>query len=315
MSDNMKFVILGAGNIGTLIGAKLAQLESSNVLIHTRGEHAASLAVNGITVSGLETFHLAPNEYLISISDVEINSVFDGLADYIFITSKAGDVEELVQLAKRFSNNQTKIIILSNGLGHIELGSQEFGTHRVIPATTTHGVWRKAPGCIEWAGSGAINLGQINNSPNHDDLRELISILESANLTPLWNEDGRSLVWSKVLINIAINPIAAITGQKNGELLGSEIFETCTEVMLEGARVARLEGVMLDDDDKLVDNLKSVLQKTKDNKCSMLQDVRLGKTTEIMFLNRMIVNRAENYGLATPLNQLLSKLIESLSLY
>ena len=85
--------------------------------------------------------------------------------------------------------------------------------------------------------------------------------------------------------------------------------------MLEGARVARLEGVMLDDDDKLVDNLKSVLQKTKDNKCSMLQDVRLGKTTEIMFLNRMIVNRAEKYGLATPLNQLLSKLIESLSLY
>ena len=315
MSDNMKFVILGAGNIGTLIGAKLAQLESSNVLIHTRGEHAASLAVSGITVSGLETFHLAPNEYLISISEIEINSVFDGLADYIFITSKAGDVEELVQLAKRFSNNQTKIIILSNGLGHIELGSQEFGTHRVIPATTTHGVWRKAPGCIEWAGSGAINLGQINNSPNHDELSELISILESANLTPLWNEDGRSLVWSKVLINIAINPIAAITGQKNGELLSSEIFETCTEVMLEGARVARLEGVMLDDDDKLVDNLKSVLQKTKDNKCSMLQDVRLGKTTEIMFLNRMIVNRAEKYGLATPLNQLLSKLIESLSLY
>ena len=117
------------------------------------------------------------------------------------------------------------------------------------------------------------------------------------------------------MINIAINPIAAITGQKNGELLDGEIFETCTEVMLEGARVARLEGVVLADDDKLIDNLKSVLQNTKENKCSMLQDVRLGKNTEIMFLNRMIVDRAEKYGLSTPLNQLLSKLIESLSLY
>ena len=47
----------------------------------------------------------------------------------------------------------------------------------------------------------------------------------------------------------------------------------------------------------------------------MLQDVRLGKNTEIMFLNRMIVNRAEKYGLSTPLNQLLSELIESLNLY
>ena len=315
MSDIMKFVILGAGNIGTLIGAKLAQLDSSEVLIHTRGEHAASLAVNGISVDGVETFHLAPEQYLLSISDVEINSVFDGLADYIFVTSKAGDVEELLQLAKRFSNARTRVIILSNGLGHIELGSQEFGFHRIIPATTTHGVWRKKPGCIEWAGLGAINLGQINNSPNFDELTELISILESANLNPIWNEDGRNLVWSKVLINIAINPIAAITGQKNGELLEGEIFETCIEVMLEGARIARLEGVVLADDEELVDNLKSVLHKTKDNKCSMLQDVRLGKNTEIMFLNRMIVNRAEKHGLSTPLNQLLSKLIESLSLY
>jgi len=93
------------------------------------------------------------------------------------------------------------------------------------------------------------------------------------------------------------------------------MFETCTEVMLEAAKVARMEGVKLDDDSQLVDNLKLVLQNTKDNKCSMLQDVRLGKTTEIKFLNRMIVNKAEKYGLATPLNQLLSELIESLSLY
>ena len=315
MSDIMKFVILGAGNIGTLIGAKLAQLDSSEVLIHTRGEHAASLAVNGISVDGVETFHLAANKYHISISDVEINSVFDGLADYIFITSKAGNVEELLQLAKRFVKTSTKIIILSNGLGHIELGSKEFGSHRIIPATTTHGVWRKNPGCIEWAGLGSINLGQFNNSPKAEQLKELISILESADLNPTWNEDGRSLVWSKVLINIAINPIAAITGQRNGQLLEDEIFETCTEVMLEGARVARLEGVVLADDGKLVDRLKSILNKTKDNKCSMLQDVRLGKNTEIMFLNRMIVNRAEKHGLSTPLNQLLSKLIESLTLY
>ena len=315
MSDNMKFVILGAGNIGTLIGAKLAQIDESEVLIHGRGEHAAALAVNGISVAGVENFHVPPDRYHLSIEDVGINSVFDGLADYILITSKAGDVEELLNLAKRFTCNDTRIIILSNGLGHIELGSHEFGSHRVIPATTTHGVWRKNPGSIEWAGLGAINIGRGKNSPNLEQVNQLISIFQSANLKPTWNDNGNSLVWSKVLINIAINPIAAITGQKNGELLEGEMFETCTEVMLEAAKVARLEGVELADDSELIDNLKSVLQNTKDNKCSMLQDVRMGKPTEIKFLNRMIVNKAEKYGLATPLNQLLSELIESLSLY
>ena len=315
MSDSMKFVILGAGNIGTLIGAKLAQLESTGVLIHGRGEHAAALAVNGIQVNGIDKLHLSPDQYLLSISDVETNSVFDGLADYIFITSKAGDVEDLLKLAKRFSNNSTKIIILSNGLGHIESGSNEFGSHRIIPATTTHGVWRKAPGCIEWAGLGSINLGQSVNSPKMEQLSELISVLESAGLNPNWGGEGSALIWSKVLINIAINPIAAITGKTNGDLLEDGMFETCTEVMLEGAKVAKLEGVILEDENILIGNLRSVLEKTGDNMCSMLQDVRLGKPTEIQFLNRMIVNKAEKYGLFTPLNQLLSELIESLSLY
>ena len=315
MSDIMKFVILGAGNIGTLIGAKLAQLESIEVLIHGRGDHAAALAVNGINVNGIDKFNLSPDQYLLSISDVETNSVFDGLADYIFITSKAGDVEDLLKLAKRFSNNSTRVIILSNGLGHIESGSSEFGSHRIIPATTTHGVWRKEPGYIEWAGLGSINFGQTMNSPDMEQLSELMSILESASLNPTWGGEGSAMIWSKVLINIAINPIAAITGKTNGELLKDGMFETCTEVMLEGAKVARLEGVSLDDDNTLIDNLRSVLEKTKDNMCSMLQDVRLGKPTEIQFLNRMIVNKAEKYGLFTPLNQLLSELIESLSLY
>ena len=47
----------------------------------------------------------------------------------------------------------------------------------------------------------------------------------------------------------------------------------------------------------------------------MLQDIRNGRLTEIDFLNRMVVNKAEKYGLSTPLNQLLSKLVEDLTLY
>ena len=311
----MKIAILGAGNIGTLIGAKLANVDLTDIFIHARGEHAASLAVNGITVEGVEEFSLTPKQYHVSISDVEFNSVFDGLADVIFICSKAGDVGDLFKLAKRLCHKETKILVLSNGLGHLELGIEEFGAHRMIPATTTHGAWRKNPGNIVWAGLGSINLGKIDNSPSFEDMTELFSLLQKSGLNPNWIEDGKKLIWSKVLINIAINPIAAITGQMNGDLLESEIFETCAEVMLEGARVARLEGVKLDEDERLIDTLRSVLQQTSENKCSMLQDVRLGKTTEIAFLNRMIVNKAEKYGLSTPLNQLLSKLIESLTLY
>ena len=48
------------------------------VLIHGRGEHAAAIAVNGISVDGVECFHISPDQYHLSIQDVGINSVFDG---------------------------------------------------------------------------------------------------------------------------------------------------------------------------------------------------------------------------------------------
>ena len=78
--------------------------------------------------------------------------------------------------------------------------------------------------------------------------------------------------------------------------------------------MARLEGVKLDEDENLIDNLRTVLQQTSENKCSMLQDVG-GRPTEIAFLNRMIVNKAEKYGLSHSLNQLLSKLIGSYEMH
>ena len=315
MSGSMKLAVLGAGNIGTLVGAKLSQVEGAKVLIHARGEHAASLALNGIKMNGIETLDVPNDKFDLSIADVEFNPIFDGLADIILICSKAKDVNNLLSMARRLCHQATKILVLSNGLGHLESAIEEFGPHRVVPATTTHGVWREFPGVINWAGSGAINIGRIDQSPTKDELSEFLEYVELAGLNPIWYDDGRKLIWSKILINIAINPIASITGQRNGDLLQAEMFDMCTEVMLEGAKVARLEGVALDSDADLIDNLQQVLEQTGANTCSMLQDIRNGRETEIAFLNRMIVSRAEKYGMSTPLNQLLSKLIESITLY
>ena len=315
MSGIMNIAVIGAGNIGTLIAAKLAINDNTQLYIHGRGIHAAKLAIDGITIAGIESLTVNPNQYHISLSDVETNTVFDGVADVIFICSKAGDVAELLTLAKQLSHTKTNICVLSNGLGHLEAAIEEFGPHRVIPATTTHGAWRNEPGVIQWAGNGAVNIGRTNNSPTKEQLSELFDILEQSGLNPHWIDDGVKLIWSKVLLNIAINPIASITGRVNGDLLEPEMFETCVEVMLEGARVARLEGVKLDDDDQLIANLRLVIEQTQDNNCSMLQDIRNGRTTEIGFLNRMVVNKAEKYGLFTPLNQLLTRLIEDLTSY
>ena len=309
----MRIAILGAGSIGTLIAGKIAQTNLAEVLIHCRGEHAARLAIDGIVVKGIEEFSIEPDKFHLSIQDIKFNDVFDGCADYILISAKANDVDEMMSIARRLSKNDTKVMILSNGLGHLERSIDLFGPHRVVASTITHGAWKQEPGVIHWAGIGSFNLGGISAGPSKIDLSDLIDLLLESKLNPNWLEDGYSMIWSKVLLNIAINPISAITGLPNGELLNREMFQTCVEVMLEGAKIARLEGISIGRDEDLIDNLRAVIEATSGNQCSMLQDVRKGKVTEIKYLNQQVVERSEKYGLYSPLNQLLTKLIQSIS--
>ena len=311
----MKIAVLGAGSIGTLIAGKLANSKLAEVLVHARGEHAAKLALDGIYITGHQELKIPPDDYQISIADVMTNDIFDGAADYVLISSKANQVENLFEIAKRMCHLDTKVMVISNGLGHIEKCKDTFGPHRTIAATTTHGAWRPSAGVVNWAGIGAINLGELPHGAQLSEIQDFVELLEQVGLNPNLQSDGMAMIWSKILLNIAINPIAAITGLSNGALLEDEMFETCVEVMLEGAKIARLEGIATLDDATLIDNLRVVLEATSTNQCSMLQDVRQGSVTEIQFLNRQIVDRAEKYGVSTPLNQLLSKLVESITSY
>ena len=311
----MKIAVLGAGSIGTLIAAKLVNSKLADVLVHARGEHAAKLALDGISITGHQELEISADDYEISIAGVMPNAVFDGAADYVLICSKANQVEDLFDIAKRMCHLDTRVMVMSNGLGHVEKCKEAFGAHRTIAATTTHGAWRPSAGVVNWAGIGAINLGELPYGAKLSQIHDFVDLLEKSGLNPNLHTDGMGMIWSKILLNIAINPIAAITGLRNGALLDDGMFETCVEVMLEGAKISRLEGITTLDDATLIDNLRIVLQATSNNQCSMLQDVREGRGTEIQYLNRQVVDRAEKYGVSTPLNQLLSKLVESITSY
>ena len=113
-----------------------------------------------------------------------------------------------------------------------------------------------------------------------------------------------------MLLNLAINPIAALAGIKNGELLGGSLFDTCMMVYRAAAQVATMERVSIPDEAEFEAQLRRVLTLTKDNTCSMLQDIKAGRTTEIGALNHALVQRAEAFGLSVPVNQMLASLVQ-----
>jgi 2-dehydropantoate 2-reductase len=122
-------------------------------------------------------------------------------------------------------------------------------------------------------------------------------------------------IWTKLAINASINPITAITGLKNGWLLREPklrllLEDTCNEVI----KVAQNAGVKLPSGSRgniLLRTLR-VVERTADNKSSMLQDIENGKRTEIESINGAVVRVGIKNSIPTPINGTLTTLVKGL---
>jgi len=204
---------------------------------------------------------------------------------------------------------------LSNGIGHMEKLSNYLGKHRVLGASTTHGAIRIGPGEIRWTSRGRIVIGAVGQSdlePVEPRVDRLMSLLDEGGLNPEWSEDIEKTIWTKLLLNVAINPVCAIAGVLNGEMLQHpELFETGLAAMEEAARIATADGIDMSDLD-LAATLEDLCRKTADNRVSMLQDLMAGRPTEIDSICGEVIKRGEEFGIPTPRNQTLHALIKGI---
>jgi len=116
------------------------------------------------------------------------------------------------------------------------------------------------------------------------------------------------VLWTKAIVNAAINPLSSLTRLPNGALAKSpEIRRIGFRVMDEGISVSRAERVRLAGDPRRL--WQRILLSTSGNKSSMLQDIERGKMTEIRQLNGAILSRGKTRGVETPTNEILTKLV------
>lgn len=303
----MRVSILAIGSMGTLLAALLSRSEHQ-IHLHGRGQHLAKIATDGIEVVGQESFSVAADRFEFTFEEAGIPDQYQNSADVVILAGKSHSLDQLSDVASKLLKADGIAFTIANGLGNVERIQQYLGPHRVVYATTTHGANLKGH-VLVWAGKGQLSLAKSLMSQD-EKLKTLCDSLGESGLNCQIVEDGRSLIWNKVLLNIAINPLAALAGVKNGELLEDEMFSNAVFTMIEGANVARAEQIDVASNQQLEDKLRQVLISTSSNSCSMLEDVKAGVGTEISVLNREVVNRGEKYGISTPLNNMLASIIE-----
>ncbi len=305
----MRIAILGVGSIGSLFATRLAQTDCDLVL-YARGMVSQTLASTGLVlheVAGGMT-HVPSSRWVVLEGDLtpEVSSC----CDIAIICGKSGSTTELAKVAEWLLKPEGIGVTLQNGLGNASKLQAWLGIHRFLMGSTTHGAMRLSPEEVRWAGRGEIHIGAPLGSDLADGsskVLEFLELLEQAGLDPMWAEDPVRVVWGKLLLNVAINPLAAICGVRNGEILADgSLLEQARAAMLEANTVAAAEGVEFTESE-LVRDLDRVLAHTSENRCSMLQDIMAGRKTEIEAICGEVVRRGEENGIPTPLNaQLLS---------
>jgi 2-dehydropantoate 2-reductase len=198
------------------------------------------------------------------------------------------------------------VLTLQNGLGNYEILTRSLGTERVALGITTVGARMLEPGYAQFTGTGVVSIEA------HPNLGGIENLLEKAGFTVEVVSDPISLLWGKLVINAAINPLTAILRVPNGELLERpSTRELMAEIALEAAIVVEALGIKLPYADP-VTAVEDVARKTATNLSSMLQDVLGGRPTEIEAISGAIVQRGEESGIATPVNRVLLQLVRSM---
>jgi 2-dehydropantoate 2-reductase len=301
----MKIAVVGAGAMGSLFGAVLAEAGNEVWLNDVWAEHVAAINGNGLTI-----------EREGNVRTVNVRAAIDareiGEAELVLVFVKSTQTRAAARTAATVAGKVGMVLTLQNGMGNADIIAEAVEPRRVLAGTTSHGATLLGPGNIRHAGAGPTTIGAWSmTSEGFDQAAGLAWVFTRAGIACDVVEDVRIVVWNKLLINVGINAITALTGIKNGEILDLEVTRSLSRSAVEeGMAVARARGIGVRED--MVDHVLEVARATAVNRSSMGQDVDSKRQTEINAINGFIVREGRALDLATPVNQTLTALIETL---
>lgn len=307
----MKIVILGPGAMGCLFAALLSKSLSAGRqdkeeiwLLDKNKERAAKINQEGIALEGISGNWQGKVKATANPKEI-------GEADLMIVCVKSYDTKEAIAHSKPLIGDNTSLLTLQNGIGNIEIISDTVGADKVIGGVTNHGATLLDIARVKHAGKGETVIGRTD-AKIPVQMRFIREIFNRAGFETRISRDIKGLLWSKLIINVGINALTAITRLNNGRLVEFEgTRKIMREAVTEAVRVAKRKRIKLIYDDPLA-KVEAVCEATSANISSMLQDVLKKRRTEIDFINGVVIRQAQELGISAATNSILLDLVKTI---
>jgi 2-dehydropantoate 2-reductase len=288
----MNIAVFGPGALGCLFAAKLAQAGHNVRLVDHRADRADRLRRSGITIETGEGTLTLP-------VPVKVEHAFPCELALVLVKSHATASLQLPP--------DCPVLTLQNGLGSAEALAKTVGPSRLLVGTTAEAATWLSEGRVRHAAPGITWLGAWTHCP-HDSA---IAALCSAGFDARHSSDPRESLWTKAIVNAAINPLTALLDVPNGALPENASSRGLLRALAEeAAAVAAAEGYGLGGGH--AERAEQVCRDTAANISSMLQDIRAGRKTEIEAISGEVLRRARAAGLPVPATEVAYALVRAL---
>jgi 2-dehydropantoate 2-reductase len=227
--------------------------------------------------------------------------------EVLIVAVKAYSTRVVAASYGRIVHSETTILSLQNGLGNVETLQSSF-KNEVLAASTTEGALSLGPGYVAHTGRGLTLIGDTRRGADSDSSSRIKKTFDRAGFRTRTSSNIRGVLWTKTIVNAAINPLSSLTRLPNGALAENRAIQRIAHHAIdEGIFVSRATHIQLVGDPRKL--WRRILLSTRTNKSSMLQDIERGRKTEISQLNGAIVSYGRRSGVKTPVNWILTELV------
>jgi 2-dehydropantoate 2-reductase len=305
----VKIAIIGAGNIGSLLGALLTAAGQDVTLVELRPDVVAAIQSGGVRVDMSDGRVL---ETPVKITG-DVRTV--GVADLVMLAVKSTATREAAAGARSIVGDTTWVLSVQNGAGNVEAIAEALGSDsHVLGGVFWCVVTPLELNRLSWVvGTGGLKIGPVTGLVT-PEVEEIAGVLRTTGVDVAVSGNVQQVIWGKVLQNV---PLALGTAMRltNDEYAAyPHAKELILEMAQECVAVTKAAGIALDDNGDPVEGLLATIQKFHQSgtkpKCSMLQDLEKGRLTEIDAINGSIVREGRRLGVPTPVNEVLVALVK-----
>jgi len=298
MTSFKRIAVVGAGAMGSFYASKLADSEPGSVFLIAAGERYDRLKNRGFTVNG--------KAYRLPVLSPEKEA---GPADLVIVAVKHHHLEAAIGEMRPFVGDGTLFLSVMNGIDSEERIGAAFGAGKVLYAVAVGIDALREGNAMTYTTQGKLFFGEKENRVLSERVRRLQALFDRAGIVYETPEDMLRILWWKYMINVGINQVSAVLRAPYGVFQTSpEARELMDSAMREVTAVAAAASVNITGED--IENWYGFMARLSPaGKTSMLQDIEAKRKTEVEMFGGKMIELGKTYGIPTPVNETLFRII------